>query len=165
MEAFAAITAINNAFGIAKALRGIEHQYDAATFKMKLAELMESLAEIKIEHIELAERYSCLEKENQRLLEADSKISDLIAFEGYLFLPDNSGSPTGWPSCPTCIATAKIVTIMVQTGRRDAALCPRCKSTFDPVPSFVAPGLTRAKQRNERAAANMQSFSRSQTWR
>jgi hypothetical protein len=42
-----AITAINNAINLVSYLRGVERVYDVAEYKLKVAELMTTLAEVK----------------------------------------------------------------------------------------------------------------------
>lgn len=150
VDAIAALGALTNAMNIARALRGVERDFDLATMKMQIADLMTSLADVRMQHAEMVTRIDELEKENERLLAAGGEIDALVEYEGYRFMPDDGGGPSGWPACPACIVRDKAVSIMVQKGHRDGSECHRCSKELDPVPSFVSPGLTRAQARADR---------------
>lgn len=138
MDIVGGIAAASQALGIAKALRGIEKDYDAATYKAQVVELIDALSNAKLALIDARENTAELEKEIGRLRADFEARGALIKSEGdYSYFPDDDGKPVGFPICPSCDANGRI-TQLKQDGPPNKASCPTCDKSFQPVTCFLA---------------------------
>ena len=166
MDIASGITAVTQGLGIAKALRGIEKSYDEATFKAKIAEVIESLTDAKLA---LAEAKECLadkDKEIARLKADFEQSGSLYVGPGdYKFFTDSEGLPSGYPICPTCEARDGRIIQLKEDQIFIQAKCPVCSTVFRPVECFVPQSVggptTKLKlDEQERAAANARTTAR-----
>lgn len=79
MDISAGLVALVHAVGIAKDLRDIERGVDEASFKLKLAELIEALAESKIA---LSEAKQGLRDRDERIVELERSLAAATSGEG-----------------------------------------------------------------------------------
>ena len=140
MDFFAGISGINNAITIAKALKQIEKDYDAATLKAQVADLISALADAKMALTDASEENKRLASENERLLQAGSEVATLVEIESYRYRTNGTGQAIGYPACPACLDKEKRVVLLIQEGYAKDAKCPRCASKFYPVESFTQNG-------------------------
>jgi hypothetical protein len=122
-----ALSSIKTAIDITKILKESSSSLEKAEIKLKLAELIEALAEAKIHFSEIQELV--LNKEKQiKELEAALEIKGKLKWENpvyYLF----EGNSKGGPFCQQCYDTGKKL-IRLQ-GQNDGFWeCKTCKNTF-----------------------------------
>lgn len=133
-EIIGGIAALNNALGIAKTLKEVEKSYDEASYKPKIAELIEGLVSGKLALADAREALSDQEAEIKRLLESFRDRSELIVADGgYKYKVDGDGKPQGYPVCPACEQREGRVVQLVQDGAHTKAKCPVCATVYAPV--------------------------------
>lgn len=142
MDLMAGIGAVTQAIGIAKTLKQVEQAYDEATYKVKIADLIDALTDAKLALAEAKESMSAKEAEIRNLQAAFAKLGELIEADGdYKYFVDENGNPRGYPICPKCEHSGSIVQLK-QAGKAAQARCPVCATTFDPVVSHLPTGET-----------------------
>ena len=130
------IAAATQAIDIAKALRGIEKNYDAASYRAQIAELMDTLSNAKLALIDARENAVELEKEIERLRKTFEAQGNLIKGEGgYSYFAGEDGKPLGFPVCPSCEADGRI-TELKQDGPTETGRCPSCDKSYKPVTCY-----------------------------
>jgi len=140
MEIISGIGAINSAIGVIKSLNKIGKDYDAASLKIQLADVLSALADIKIAHTEMIEENSDLKKEISRLIEFKNELSISASIDGYSFHFDEKGEPSQFPLCPSCLVkSGRAVQIFPQNTYHDGK-CPMCDSIFSGLPYHTQDG-------------------------
>lgn len=158
MDIIAGITAATQAIGIAKALRSIEKNYDEATYKAQIADLIDALTDAKLALSDAKEGLAERDKEIARLKESFETKAALVAGDGgYSYLANDAGNPVGYPVCPKC---EELIGRIVQTKEHEhsgKARCPACSDVYNPVVCYLPQGsgyLTKQDKENaERNAA------------
>jgi hypothetical protein len=103
MDIFAGIAAATEALKIAKALRSIEKDFDAAAYKTQITDLIISLTDTKLALSEAKDQLSERDQEISRLKANFEEKSNLIKGLGdYSYKTDINGNPQGYPVCPRC---------------------------------------------------------------
>ena len=130
MDIPAITAAISSATSIVKELRSIDKGIGEAEFKLKIAELTESVADMKIAIIELREEGNYKDRRIEELMKFDDDKEKLIYHKGYYYPDGGDGRPAGLPYCSVCMLEGKLVLITkIIGGLTD--LCPKCKGVFD----------------------------------
>lgn len=139
MDIAAGIAAVTQGLGIAKALRGIEKSYDEATFKAKIAEVIESLTDAKLALAEAKENMAEREKEIQRLKESFLLREKLVQDRGdYKYIANEYGEPIGYPICPKCEVVDGRIVQLKQDGGLIKGRCPACATAFSPLTAYYS---------------------------
>lgn len=155
------ITALNNALSIAKTLREAEKVYDAATYKLKIAELIEEMVSGKLALSEAKESISDLKAENDRLAAAFQDRTALLAGEGgYKYRPGEDGKPFGYPICPGCELKGTIVNLVQNGTSHTRGKCPSCSSEYHPVVQHDDDAVRRRSEAAARQSSNMRDLGR-----
>ncbi len=143
MEIMSGISAVANAYKIAKALRDLEKDFDAVTYKQQIIELMEGLNDARSALMDAHESNKNLEDDIQKLKAAFSKLDELETGDGgYLYQVNEEGDKQGFPVCPKCFETEKRQIHLVQNERYDSSKCPVCATEFKPVTCYLKDGET-----------------------
>ncbi len=130
MDITSAVQAIATAIGIAKDLREIDRSVDEASFKLKLADLTESLADAKVS---LVEAQSALQEKEQEILRLKRSFEfrgTTVSKRGFSYEDRGDGTPQGSPFCPRCEAKDGFFILLNQCGGAFDLQCPECKSKF-----------------------------------
>src|SRR5258708_2315587 len=98
----ALLGSVKHATDIAKALRDAGSSLERAEMKLKMADLMESLADARISAIEIQDTIREQSKEIERLEEAFRFKEKLIRVHDAFFEIDEVGEPFGEPYCTRC---------------------------------------------------------------
>ena len=124
-----AITALNNAINLVGYLRGVERGYDVAEYKLKVAELMTTLAEVKAALADAQAEHLAKDSEIKRLKTFLAKRdAETVEHKGYRYKKGLSGIPQGHAYCPVCEAKEGI---LIPTARiRDSDVCRSCKASL-----------------------------------
>ncbi len=133
MDIPTALTSVSTALGIVSALRNIEKDFDAASFKLHVADLASQLADAKIALLELQDVMQQKDRELARLKDSFAVKETLVHQGGFDFIPDSDGGIHGYAVCPRCLGVdGRIMRLVrgVLDGRR-IATCPQCKQNFD----------------------------------
>jgi hypothetical protein len=96
------ITSIKTATEIVKALRQVDISLDKAETKLKLADLMDSLADARIKAAEIQE---VVRTKDQRIAELESALAikaNVCRHGDAYYEIDSNGKPTGDPHCSHC---------------------------------------------------------------
>lgn len=125
MELGAALSALSNAMTLAKALRGIQQDYDLATVRAQMAEIYDALAEARI----------ALADAKSLIAERDMQIKAL------------EGGPVAGEPCPYCGARAMRMTNQSMNGQREIWTCGECNNTKEVRYDLPGPSRSPAKPR------------------
>lgn len=163
MDWTAALGSLSTALGVAKAIKEIDSAYDKAAYKVQIAELMSSLADVKIAVVEGQEELRAKDSEIARLTAALANKSALVDGPGgYKWIDNGNGLRLGYPVCPSCLEADGRQVLLKQSGGVPSGKCPRCDKVCMPVEYFHEPD-EQGKQitETERRAAAKASFRRS----
>lgn len=132
MTDIATISAITNsvktAIDIAKAIKNSDVSLEKAELKLRVAELINALADAKIASAEIIESLKQKDSEIETLKKKLKFKEKLIRVGEAYFEVDNSGKPTGDPYCSHCWET-KFQAIHLKTAKHAANKeCPSCQT-------------------------------------
>ena len=122
------LTQTKTALDIAKFIKNGQDSLDKSEQKLKLAELIEALAEIKMETAEI--KSSMIEKDEE-ILQLKKQLqlkNDLVYDTAYYWLKtdnDNDG-----PFCQKCYDVDKQLIRLQKIGKNDLWNCHNCSGTF-----------------------------------
>lgn len=125
MDLGAALSALSNAMTLAKALRGIQQDYDLASVRAQMAEIYDALADARIA---LADAKSVI-------AERELKIKEL------------EGGPVPGEPCPYCGARAMRMTRQAMHGQWETWTCGECSKTREVRHDLPGPGHPSRKPR------------------
>lgn len=148
MDIVSGIAAVTQGLGIAKTLRGIEKNYDEATYRAKVAEVIEALTDAKLALAEAKLIVSEKDREIERLKESFNLRATLVSDCGdYKYIANDLGEPLGFPICPRCEVLDGRIVQLKQDGGLINARCPACSTKFSPVTPYL-----NQKERDDEAA-------------
>lgn len=125
----ATIAAIKNSIDIAKAVKDADYDLDKAILKEKIAVLVDSLLEAKIQ---AGETLDTIQEKDKRICELEELLkfkSKLVRKDGIYFVSDEDGNPTNDPYCPRCWEIDQKATHLRQI-EDNYFKCANCKSSF-----------------------------------
>lgn len=127
-----ALAAIGQALGIVKTLNEIGKDFDVAAYKLQVAELASTLADAKIEMLEIHEEIAARDAEIARLEQVMAKRGNMVEQKGFKYDKQEDGSPVGLPYCPRCAeADNRFMRLAHGYGKHGKIQgCPQCKSEF-----------------------------------
>jgi len=108
-----------------------------AETKLKVAELISSLADAKIAAVDLQELVQEKEKEIARLVNALALKSKVLKFDDAYYEQDAEGKPKGDPFCLRCweIEGRLIHIVLEPTSGIKKRICPKCKAIYSAMDS------------------------------
>jgi len=134
MEPITAFSAISKAINAVKALREFEKKFDAAQYKLQLAELLESLADAKISIVELQDDLRSKESSIEKLRASFQRKSKTIEYDGFSYELNDAGKPYGYPFCNRCMTVdglmIKVEEIPLAPGGGNVTNCPQCNTKY-----------------------------------
>lgn len=164
MDIASGIVAVTQGLSVAKALRGIEKSYDEATYKAKVAEVIEALTDAKLALAEAKDSMAERDKEIERLKAAFEAKAALAAGEGgYSYITDDGGEPIGYPVCPKCEQINGRVMQTKEHEHSGKSRCPACGDVFTPVVCYLPKGsgyVTKQDKESAEWSAVMRNSSR-----
>ncbi|WP_314375299.1 hypothetical protein [Sphingomonas paucimobilis] len=138
MPIMEAIAAVGQALDVAKGLRAVEKGWDAAAYKVQIAELMTALSDARLELV--AAREAALEKDTEfeRLKATLAGQATLIGGRGgFKYRAGDDGRPVGLPICPTCELRDGRLTFTIKDNSPRKVRCPVCTERFDGVAIYA----------------------------
>lgn len=130
MDIPVAVQAITTAIGLAKDLREIDRGIDEASFKLKLADLTESLADAKVSLVEAQNALTEKDREIDRLKQAFELRGVTVSKHGFRYEDRGNGTPQGPPFCPRCETKDGFYILLNQCKGISDLQCPECKAKF-----------------------------------
>lgn len=166
MDITSGLAAASNALSIADWLRNVGKNYDAAEYKLKIADLLCALADAKLALNQAKENELAHANEVARLKESFERKGTLVRARHHQYFSDAEGQPTGYPVCPSCLVSGVLVET-VPKGNFRSSQCPACDKDFSPITGFRFDPDTGATNTDEEArrksaadSAKMESFGR-----
>lgn len=98
----ALLGSVKTATEIAKFIRESDASIERAELKLKVADLISTLADVKMELVELQEAFAAKDERIQELEEAFQARDSLVRRWDAYYTPDADGAPTGAPFCVRC---------------------------------------------------------------
>lgn len=124
------LSAVNTAIDIARRIVTTEGDIEKAELKLRMAELLERLAEAKITVVEIQDGLRAKDEEIANLIEAFAFRDETIVVKNLHYRKTEQGDPIGLPFCPRCYeADRRWISMHHQRGRGIAnCFCPQCKT-------------------------------------
>lgn len=122
------LTSLKTATDIAKLLRDTNFSLEQAETKLKLADLISSLADAKILLSEVQGEIGERDKRIKELEEAFQSKDELVKHRDGYYLLDQSGNPTGEAFCPRCWEVNHMRYHLYSHKAGAACLC--CKTVY-----------------------------------
>lgn len=131
----AGISSVRVAIDIAKEIKGVASSYKDAEIKLKIADLLEAISEVKIRLVEAKDENLDLRQKIKDLEDALSKQDEVIFRDGYYFLAvPQEGKPEG-PFCTNCFSKYKSLSLLSEVTNDFRVFgkyhCPSCDKRFD----------------------------------
>jgi hypothetical protein len=131
MDPMTTLATLGKSLEVLKTMRDIDKNFDAATYKAKIAELMSDIADAKIALIDAKDQIDALKKSEATLKVAFQRREDCVRDNDFLFERDDIGNPKGMPFCSRCEqADGFLMKLANDAGARDNAFCPRCTTKY-----------------------------------
>ena len=136
MDIITGIAAASQALDAVKKLRDLEKNFDAAVFRMEIANLMIALSDAQIALVEAKQTIQDRDAEIRRLTEVQSGKMPVVKHMGYSFGIDPNGRPIGLPFCRTCEQRTGEQNQLSEMGHR-TILCSVCHSIASDAPTAL----------------------------
>lgn len=131
------LAAAGQALDIAKKLKELEKNFDSATFRLEIAELMTALADTKIALAEARATLSEKDAEIARLTAVVENKAPVVFYQGFNFGITPDGQSMGKPFCPACEKT-KGTQIQIAELMDEHHQCPICQALYTNPPKLPA---------------------------
>jgi hypothetical protein len=139
MDIMGALTVVKQTIDITKDLRNIDEKIDAATWKLRLSDLIDKLIDTKDALIEARDRESQL---IAKVKELEAKLEDhgkYLDEDGLLFELNDQGVKTGEPFCNQCfVKEGLLFRLLLGPYMPGAYKCSNCEGFYGNSPKFDA---------------------------
>jgi hypothetical protein len=130
----AGISSIKVAIDIAKELKGATAAIKDAEVKLKIAELLEAMAEVKIQLVDAQDENLELKQTIKELEAALARQDEVVFRDGYYYLAEQQDSKPEGPFCSNCYSSTNRLSLLTEvtgTFRRFGKYeCPSCEQRF-----------------------------------
>jgi hypothetical protein len=133
MDFIGAIATATKALEGVKLLMGLEKAFDAASFKIQIADITSKLADLKIALVDAKSEAAEKDAEISRLKnEFAFRAENTIEAKGFRYEKSSAGKPQGMPFCTRCekVDGRLMKIVLTPSNKGTAAICPQCKSEF-----------------------------------
>lgn len=128
----AILGSVKAATDIAKLIKDSDLSLEKAEFKLRLADLICTLADARIQVTEIQELLAAKDAQIQELEDAFQTKGKLVRVRDAYYLVDVSGSPAGQPYCMNCWQVKhKAYELHLEAGNRFVKVCPVCKTKYE----------------------------------
>jgi hypothetical protein len=127
------LTTLSKSLEALKAIREIDKDFDAASYRAKIAELMNSVADAKIALTEAQDEIAAKDKEITRLKDGlKFREEHTIIVRGRRYEKGSNEKPIGMPFCERCDAVDGILIRIAGNFTKEGyvAICPQCKANY-----------------------------------
>jgi hypothetical protein len=143
MDFITAITSVTKGIEVLKALQTIDKQFDAASYKVQIAELTAALADAKMALVDARDEVAERDKEIIRLKESfRQRREDTIVVRGMRYDKNPvDDKPMGVAYCSRCDTMDGVLIHLERVYAKDGSksICPQCKAVFAPTATFQYP--------------------------
>lgn len=133
----AMIAAIKHSFDVIKAVKEADYDLDKSILKEKIAVLVDSLLEAKIQ---ASETLDVIQEKDKRIAELENALElkpKLIRFKSAYYEMDENSNPFGDSYCSHCWEiNHKAVHLHEPTHKNKSRICPLCKNEYDRYASY-----------------------------
>ncbi len=127
-----ALASVKTASEILKYIRDAGQELESAEYKLKLAEMTEALADLRIFMSELRESLVEKDAEISALKDALQLKATLIRHREVYYEKDEAGTATGSAFCPKCWEVDfKIIHLVRNHRPRHYSRCPSCETLYE----------------------------------
>ncbi|WP_086482101.1 hypothetical protein [Oceanospirillum sanctuarii] len=130
----AGITSIKVAIDLAKELKGATSAIKDAEIKLKIAELLEAMSEVKIQLVEAQDENLELKQKIKELQSALARQDEVVFRDGYYYLAEPQDGKAEGPFCSNCYSSNNHLSLLTEvTGRFrkfGKYTCPACEQRF-----------------------------------
>ena len=126
----ALLTSLKVATDIAKAINGVDVSVEKAELKYRVAELINALADTKLQVVEVRTLLQEKDKEIEELEVAFELKKTLIRFRDAYHEVDENGQPSGDPYCSHCWE-ARHRAIHLYQASHFGMICPACNTAYE----------------------------------
>jgi hypothetical protein len=123
----ATLAAIKNSIDVLKAVKDADYDINKAILKEKIAVLVDSLVEARIQ---ASETLDLIQEKDNKIAELEKLLAfreQLIFYKGAYYKIDENGKPEGEPYCPRCWEYEQKGIHFYKLGN-DFFKCPQCES-------------------------------------
>jgi hypothetical protein len=127
------LTTLSKSLEALKAIRDIDKDFDAASYRAKIAELMNSVADAKIALTEAQDEIAAKDKEITRLKDGLKFREERTIFvRGRRYEKGSNEKPIGMPFCERCDTVDGILIRIAGNFTKEGyvAICPQCKANY-----------------------------------
>ncbi|MBF7053092.1 hypothetical protein IOC61_07115 [Halomonas sp. KAO] len=130
----AGISSIKVAIDIAKDLKGATSAIKDAEVKLKIAELLEAMSEVKVQLVEAQDENLELKRTIKDLESALARQDEVVFRDGYYYLAEaQEGKPEG-PFCSNCYSSSNRLSLLTEVTGTFRSFgkykCPACEQRF-----------------------------------
>lgn len=130
----AGISSIKVAIDIAKDLKGATSAIKDAEVKLKIAELLEAMSEVKVQLVEAQDENLELKRTIKDLELALARQDEVVFRDGYYYLAEaQEGKPEG-PFCSNCYSSSNRLSLLTEVTGTFRSFgkykCPACEQRF-----------------------------------
>lgn len=134
-----ALSCISTATEIAKIIKDGAAGLEKAEYKMKMAELLEALADTKVKMVEIKEALAAKDEKIKELEKAFEIKEEILKYRDAVYLKNSANKPTGEPFCLCCWQQQrKLSHLATEPKDRLIQFCSSCKTKF---PKYMTPDI------------------------
>jgi hypothetical protein len=122
------LTSIKTATEVAKAIKSVDVSLEKAETKLKIAELIESLADAKMQAVEIQE---LIQEKDKKIAELEKafELKSQLSRQGDAYFEVENNRLVGDPFCSYCWEV-KHITVHLHALDAWKYICPACKNTY-----------------------------------
>jgi hypothetical protein len=129
-----ALTAIKTASDIARTLRGVDKSFEQAELKLRIADLVEALAEARMAVSDMQDEIRAQRERISELEEREDVRGRIEKRDGVFFVRRADGSGEDGPYCPRCFEVDGLLITLGHTSPDFRFMgpytCPNCNKYF-----------------------------------
>lgn len=134
----ALLTSTTAAIGIAKAVREAKGEYDQAELRLKMAELLGTMADVKLALGDARDELAAKDAEIERLKAAFQYKGETVLYRSWHFPKTPGGRAFGKPFCPKCIEEkGRFVLTRADGSGYQEVFCPSCSTKYPNAPTLI----------------------------
>lgn len=140
MDILTGLAAVSQGLDAVKKLRDLEKDFDAATFRLEIANLTVALADARVALAEAQTTIQDRDAEIRRLTEVANNKAPSVFYQNFNFGIGPDGQAMGLPFCPACEKT-KGLQIQIAHLMDEFYKCPVCEALYSSPPLALPSNL------------------------
>jgi hypothetical protein len=109
-------------------LASVGKALDTAELRLKIADLSETMADLKLAHIEAKDDLANAKGEIERLKKLTQRKAELVEYKGYSYDKGKEGKPQGDAYCSVCMEKDALLIHLTRAKGSTAGMCPNCRA-------------------------------------